>query len=124
MVMARQVLKLRRITTNKLGALTFPRRENFLLTALLVSILLLAASCGETAKTVVSPEVRPGLAPPLSITRRTRLPFRAKSSPPVHRYPPTLSTAHSRRQIPVSWPSRKALHLIFPAGFPRLRIQL
>jgi hypothetical protein len=55
MVMARQVLKLRRITTNKLGALTFPRRENFLLTALLVSILLLAASCGETAKTVVSP---------------------------------------------------------------------
>jgi hypothetical protein len=55
MVMPRQVLKLRRITTNKLGALTFPRCENFFLTALLVSILLLTASCGETAKTVVSP---------------------------------------------------------------------
>jgi|SRR5215472_239415 len=55
MVMARQVLKLRRITTNNLGALTVTRRESFLLVALLVSILLLSASCGQTAKTVVSP---------------------------------------------------------------------
>jgi len=55
MVMARQVVELRGITTNKLGALTVPPRENFLLTALLVSILLLSAGCGQTAKTVVSP---------------------------------------------------------------------
>src|SRR5215472_12695944 len=55
MVMARQVLELRGITTNKLGAQTVPRRENFLLKALLVSILLLSAGCGQTAKTVVSP---------------------------------------------------------------------
>lgn len=55
MVTARQVLKLRRITGNKLGALMFPRGENFLLTALVVSILLLSGGCGETAKPVVSP---------------------------------------------------------------------
>jgi hypothetical protein len=54
MVMARRVLKLRRITTNKLGALMFPRRENFLLAALLVNMLLLSAGCGETVKPVVS----------------------------------------------------------------------
>src|SRR5215831_2811295 len=55
MVMARQVSRLRRIIGNKLGALTFPRRENFFLTALSVSILLLSNSCGETTKSVVSP---------------------------------------------------------------------
>jgi len=55
MVTARQVPKLRGTTANKLGALTVPRRANFLLTALLVSILLVSASCGQTAKTVVSP---------------------------------------------------------------------
>jgi hypothetical protein len=55
MTIAKQVLKLRRIIGNKLEALTFPRRENSFLTALLVSILLLSTSCGETAKSVVSP---------------------------------------------------------------------
>jgi hypothetical protein len=55
MVMARQLLKLRGITRNKREALTFPGRENFLLTALLLSTLLFSAGCGETAKPVVSP---------------------------------------------------------------------
>ena len=55
MVMARQVLKFRRITTNELGALASSRLENFLLKALLVSLLHFSAGCGETAKPVVSP---------------------------------------------------------------------
>src|SRR5262249_28622115 len=55
MVMARQVLKFRRIITNELGALTSSRFENFLLKALLVSFLHFSAGCGETAKPVVSP---------------------------------------------------------------------
>ena len=55
MAMATQVWKLRRITRNKLEAPKFPRRENFLLTALLLSMSLISAGCGETAKPVVSP---------------------------------------------------------------------
>ena len=54
MAMARQVLKSRRITRKKLRALMFPRCENFLLTALSVSMLLVSAGCSETAKPVVS----------------------------------------------------------------------
>ena len=57
MAKARQVLKFRPITRKKLRALMFPRRENFLLTALSVSTLLVSAGCSETAKPVVSPAV-------------------------------------------------------------------
>src|SRR5215510_11097323 len=55
MVMARQVRKLRQMTANKLVALKFPDPENFFLTALSVSLLLVSPGCGETAKPVVSP---------------------------------------------------------------------
>jgi len=55
MVTPKQVMKLQRAIGNKVGALTFPRGENFLLTALLASIMLLSGGCGQTAKPVVSP---------------------------------------------------------------------
>jgi hypothetical protein len=54
MVMEWRVLKLRRITANKLGALMFPPCENFLLAVLLVSMLLVSNGCGQTAKPVVT----------------------------------------------------------------------
>lgn len=53
--MAMRVLKLRRIAVNRFEALKFRRHEDFLLRALLVSVLLISAGCGETAKPVVSP---------------------------------------------------------------------
>jgi hypothetical protein len=55
MAMVRQVLKLPKITRNKVAMLTFARYQNFLLTALLVSMLLVSTGCGQTAKPVVSP---------------------------------------------------------------------
>jgi hypothetical protein len=55
MVMARAVSKLRGITRSKPGALTSQCRKNFLLTALFVGMVVVAAGCGETTKPVVSP---------------------------------------------------------------------
>jgi len=55
MVMARLAWALRRIGKHKRRVLTSPRCENALLMTFLACISLVVASCGQTAKTVVSP---------------------------------------------------------------------
>src|SRR5215472_4735229 len=92
MVMARQLLKLQ-TTRNELGALTFSRREKFLPTAILVSILLLSAGCGETAKTVVSPAAG-------QVDTYFGGPFNVTGSPVA--LPGSVAFDHSASQIAVS----------------------
>ena len=53
--MVRQVLKLPKMTGSRVAMLIFESYQNFLLTTLLVSMLLVSAGCGQTAKPVVSP---------------------------------------------------------------------
>jgi hypothetical protein len=55
MVIARRAFELRKPITNRLSALAFPASGNFLLTALLVSVMLVSGGCGQTTKPVISP---------------------------------------------------------------------